>query len=207
MSSVFSPRPASPTIVGGPPSMRRLSAAIPARRVRSRTARAVSSIALFWAETVGRRTRSFSSSMYSRSRARTYASKASKEVTRLGYLRSPRRTLTAMEADVIVVGAGLSGLVAATEVADAGKRVILLEQEPKASLGGQAFWSFGGLFFVDSPEQRRLGIKDSRDLALQDWLGSAGFDRLDDEDKWARQWAEAYVDFAAGKKRPWLHAQ
>ncbi|MFC0624500.1 FAD-binding dehydrogenase [Kribbella deserti] len=112
-----------------------------------------------------------------------------------------------MDADVIVVGAGLAGLAATAELADAGKKVLLLDQEPEASLGGQAFWSFGGLMFVNSPEQRRLGIKDSRDLAMQDWLGSAGFDRLDDQDKWARQWAEAYVDFAAGEKRPWLHAQ
>ncbi|WP_328988755.1 FAD-binding dehydrogenase [Kribbella sp. NBC_01245] len=112
-----------------------------------------------------------------------------------------------MDADVIVVGAGLAGLAATAELADAGKKVLLLDQEPEASLGGQAFWSFGGLMFVNSPEQRRMGIKDSRDLAMQDWLGSAGFDRLDDQDKWARQWAEAYVDFAAGEKRPWLHAQ
>ncbi|GAA1640168.1 FAD-binding dehydrogenase [Kribbella alba] len=112
-----------------------------------------------------------------------------------------------MDADVIVVGAGLAGLAATAELADAGKKVLLLDQEPEASLGGQAFWSFGGLMFVDSPEQRRMGIKDSRDLAWQDWLGSAGFDRLDDEDQWARQWAEAYVDFAAGEKRAWLHAQ
>ncbi len=109
------------------------------------------------------------------------------------------------DADVIVVGAGLAGLVAATELADAGKRVILLDQEPEQSLGGQAFWSFGGLLFVDSPEQRRMGIRDSRDLALQDWMASAAFDRQ--EDYWPRKWAEAYVDFAAGEKRPWLHAQ
>jgi len=112
-----------------------------------------------------------------------------------------------MDADVIVVGAGLAGLAATAELVDAGKKVLLLDQEPEASLGGQAFWSFGGLMFVDSPEQRRMGIKDSHDLALQDWLGSAGFDRLDDEDHWARQWAEAYVDFASGEKRPWLRAQ
>ena len=108
------------------------------------------------------------------------------------------------EADVIVVGGGLAGLVAATEIADAGKRVIVVDQEAEQNLGGQAFWSFGGLFLVDSPEQRRLGIKDSYDLALQDWMGSAGFDR--DDDHWPRRWAEAYVAFAAGEKRGWLRA-
>jgi uncharacterized protein len=106
------------------------------------------------------------------------------------------------DADVIVIGAGLAGLVAATEIADAGKRVIVVDQEGEQSLGGQAFWSFGGLFLVNSPEQRRLGIKDSFELALQDWMGSAGFDR--DEDLWPRRWAEAYVAFAAGEKRGWL---
>ena len=108
------------------------------------------------------------------------------------------------DADVIVVGAGLAGLVAATEIADAGKRVIVLDQEGEQNLGGQAFWSFGGLFFIDSPEQRRLGIKDSVELAHQDWMGSAGFDR--DEDHWPKRWAEAYLAFAAGEKRDWLRA-
>ncbi|MEU9375003.1 FAD-binding dehydrogenase [Streptomyces sp. NPDC048255] len=109
------------------------------------------------------------------------------------------------DADVIVIGAGLAGLAATAELVDAGRKVILLDQEPEQSIGGQAHWSFGGLFFVDSPEQRRMRIKDSRDLALQDWMGTAGFDR--EEDAWPRRWAEAYVDFAAGEKRPWLHAQ
>ncbi|MGA2792965.1 MAG: FAD-binding dehydrogenase [Roseiarcus sp.] len=109
-----------------------------------------------------------------------------------------------LDADAIVIGAGLAGLAAACEIADAGKRVIVLDQEPEQSLGGQAFWSFGGLFLVDSPEQRRLRIKDSFDLAWQDWLGSAGFDR--NEDHWPRRWAEAYVAFAAGEKRSWLRA-
>jgi uncharacterized protein len=106
--------------------------------------------------------------------------------------------------DIIVIGAGLAGLVAATEAAAAGKRVLVLEQEPEQSLGGQAHWSFGGLFLVDSPEQRRLRIRDGFDLAWQDWLGAAGFDRP--EDYWPRRWAEAYVGFAAGEKRAWLRA-
>ena len=110
-----------------------------------------------------------------------------------------------MDADVIVVGAGLAGLVATAELADAGRRVILIDQEPEQNLGGQAFWSFGGLFFVDSPEQRRMRIRDSIDLAMQDWMGTAAFDREDDA--WPRKWAEAYVHFAAGEKRAWLHAQ
>jgi uncharacterized protein len=109
-----------------------------------------------------------------------------------------------MDADVIVVGAGLAGLVAAGELITAGKKVVIVDQESAANLGGQAWWSFGGLFFVDSPEQRRMGIKDSVDLAWQDWLGSAGFDRLADEDSWASKWARAYVEFAAGEKRSWL---
>ena len=109
------------------------------------------------------------------------------------------------EADVIVVGAGLAGLVATAELADAGRRVILVEQEPEPWLGGQAYWSFGGLFLVNSAEQRRLGVRDSHELALKDWMATAGFDRP--EDGWPRKWAEAYVAFAAGEKRAWLHQQ
>ena len=109
------------------------------------------------------------------------------------------------DADVIVVGAGLAGLVATAELADAGRRAILLEQEPEPWLGGQAFWSFGGLFLVNSPEQRRLGVRDSHELALKDWMATAGFDR--EEDQWPRKWAEAYLAFAAGEKRSWLHSR
>ncbi|HEX8973240.1 FAD-binding dehydrogenase [Oryzihumus sp.] len=110
---------------------------------------------------------------------------------------------SAGDADVIVVGAGLAGLVATAELVEAGRSVLLLDQESPENLGGQAFWSFGGIFLVDSPEQRRLGIKDSFDLAWQDWTGTAGFDR-EREDRWPRQWARAYVEWAAGEKRAWL---
>jgi predicted oxidoreductase len=106
--------------------------------------------------------------------------------------------------DVLIVGWGLAGLVAATEALSAGKRVVIVDQEPRTNLGGQAWWSFGGLFLVDSPEQRRMGVKDSLELARQDWFATAGFDR--DEDAWPRRWAEAYLDFAAGEKRAWMRS-
>ena len=102
-----------------------------------------------------------------------------------------------------MVGAGLAGLVATSELVDAGRRVILVEQEPAPFLGGQAFWSFGGLFLVNSPEQRRLRVHDSYELARRDWMGTAGFDRP--EDAWPRKWADAYLAFASGEKRAWLH--
>src|SRR5690606_7357411 len=104
--------------------------------------------------------------------------------------------------DVLIAGWGLAGLVAAGEALAAGKRVTIVDQEPRTNLGGQAHWSFGGLLIVDSPEQRRLGITDSLDLARQDWFATAGFDR--DEDHWPRQWAEAYLQFAHQEKRAWL---
>ena len=119
-----------------------------------------------------------------------------------GFDKEPRLS---NDADAIIVGSGLAGLVAAAELADAGKRVIIVDQEPEQSPGGQAFWSFGGLFLVDTPEQRRLGVKDSYELALEDWMGTAAFDRA--EDHWPRQWAEAYVAFAVGEARPWLYQQ
>ena len=112
--------------------------------------------------------------------------------------------MSQQHADAIVVGSGLAGLVATYELTKAGRRVIVVDQENRNNLVGQAFWSLGGLFLVDTPEQRRLGIHDSAELALQDWMGSAGFDR-DDEDYWPRQWARAYVDFAATEKRQYLH--
>lgn len=108
-------------------------------------------------------------------------------------------------ADVIVIGAGLSGLVAVAELVEAGQHVIVLDQEPEASLGGQAWWSFGGLFLVDSPEQRRLRVKDSHDLARQDWYASAEWDREEDEN--GREWAEAYLAWATGEKREWLRSK
>ena len=108
-----------------------------------------------------------------------------------------------MDADVIVVGAGLAGLVVGYELAAADRSVIMLDSEPLESIGGQAYWALGGLFMVNSSEQRRLRIHDSEELALADWLGSAAFDR--GEDYWPRRWAEAYVNFAAGEQRSWLH--
>ncbi|PRW62260.1 FAD-binding dehydrogenase [Actinopolyspora mortivallis] len=107
------------------------------------------------------------------------------------------------QTDVIVVGAGLAGLVATYELTRAGRSVLVLEQENADNLGGQAHWSLGGIFLVNSPEQRRLGVRDSAELALRDWMGSAAFGDSA-SDRWPRRWAEAYVSFAAGEKREYL---
>lgn len=112
-----------------------------------------------------------------------------------------------MSYDCIIVGAGLAGITAACELLDARKKVLLLDQEGENNIGGQAYWSFGGLFLVDSPEQRRMGVKDSFELAWQDWLGTAGFDRLEDEDHWGYLWAKEYVKFAATEKYEWLKSK
>lgn len=106
-------------------------------------------------------------------------------------------------ADAIIIGGGLAGLVAAHELTRRGKRVFLLDQEGEQNLGGQAFWSLGGLCMVDTPEQRRMRIRDSHDLAYQDWMGSAQFDR--EEDYWPKKWAEEYLKFASGEMRSWLY--
>ncbi|MER8000324.1 MULTISPECIES: FAD-binding dehydrogenase [Streptomyces] len=148
-------------------------------------------------------------SLFSRRRALTVAGGVLAGATALAQAAPAFAASSSADADAIVVGHGLAGLVATAELAAAGRKVLLLDQEPESNLGGQAFWSFGGLFLVDSDEQRLMGIKDSRDLAWQDWLGTAGFDRgVTDPggpDHWAYKWAEAYVDFAAGEKRSWLY--
>src|SRR3954465_4195142 len=92
--------------------------------------------------------------------------------------------------DVVVIGAGIAGLVTTLELLDHGRRVLLLDRCHPAEVGGLAREAFGGMFMVDTPEQRRAGIKDSVDLALQDWLRMAGFE---EGDVWPRRWAQEYV--------------
>ncbi|PIE13411.1 MAG: FAD-binding dehydrogenase [Rhodobacterales bacterium] len=106
--------------------------------------------------------------------------------------------------DIIIIGGGLAGLVAAHEAVGRGRSVRLIDQEGPQSLGGQAFWSLGGLFMIDTPEQRRMGIRDSLELATSDWLGSAQFDRPEDENP--RRVAMAYLEYAAGRMREDLAA-
>ena len=111
-----------------------------------------------------------------------------------------------MKKKVHIIGSGLSGLVAATELLKSGHEVVMLDQENEKAIGGQAFWSFGGLFLVNSKVQRRYKVKDSFELAMNDWMGTARFDRIDDEDKWAKAWAEAYVRFATFEKEEYLRS-
>ncbi|KAL3301294.1 FAD binding domain-containing protein [Colletotrichum asianum] len=119
---------------------------------------------------------------------------------------SPDTQRALQDRPVLIVGGGLAGLVAAFELSERGVPTIILDQENDANLGGQAFWSLGGIFCVDSTEQRRMGIKDSRELAMRDWFGSAQFDR-ETEDTWPRRWAEAFVNFAADEMEAYVKAR
>lgn len=107
------------------------------------------------------------------------------------------------ESQVIIVGGGLAGMVAAYEAVRSGLRVTVVEQEGRQNLGAQAFWSLGGLFYVDSPEQRLMGVKDSEELAWRDWENSAQYDDAEN-DYWPRRWGREYVRFAAQEKRDYL---
>ena len=70
--------------------------------------------------------------------------------------------------EVLIIGGGISGIATALDLLDGGKSVVLFDRDEASAFGGLARESFGGMFFVDSPEQRRLGIRDSADLALGD---------------------------------------
>jgi predicted oxidoreductase len=103
--------------------------------------------------------------------------------------------------DVIVVGAGLAGLVSTLELLRSGHTVLLLDRCQPQEIGGLAREAFGGMFMVDSPEQRRSRIPDNETLALEDWLRIAEFDP---EDTWPRRWAEQYVTRARDDVGGWL---
>ncbi|HEY2652368.1 MAG TPA: FAD-binding dehydrogenase [Solirubrobacteraceae bacterium] len=106
--------------------------------------------------------------------------------------------------DVVVIGAGIAGLVVTLELLeqlDPGQRIILLDRCDPAEVGGLAREAFGGMFMVDTPEQRRSGIEDSVDLALEDWKRVAEFE---DADFWPRRWAEEYVARARDEVGGWL---
>ena len=107
------------------------------------------------------------------------------------------------KADVVIIGGGLAGIVAAIELLDQNRRVLLVERAAEERLGGLARVSFGGIFLVGSPEQKRAGVRDSVDLALRDWLA---YGELDETDIWPRRWAELYITAARDWLRPWLTA-
>lgn len=95
------------------------------------------------------------------------------------------------QADVIIVGGGLAGLAIAYDLLDYGKKIVLLDKDEPENLGGLAKKSFGGVMFVDTPLQRRLGIKDSPELAMSDWNSFADFG---EHDHWPKKWAKFYVE-------------
>ncbi len=113
-------------------------------------------------------------------------------------------TSTTRKTDVVIAGAGISGIVAALELLDSDLKVIFLDRDDKDKIGGLAKEAFGAMFFVDSPQQRWTSIKDNADLALSDWLENAEFG---EEDIWPRLWAEFYVNNCTQLGYKWLRKQ
>src|SRR5690348_13851512 len=103
--------------------------------------------------------------------------------------------------DVIVVGAGIAGLVCALELIEYGRDVVLVDRCRPDEVGGLAREAFGGMFMVDTPEQRFSRVRDSVELAIADWLRVADFD---ERDVWPRRWAEEYVARARDEVGGWL---
>lgn len=108
------------------------------------------------------------------------------------------------KSDVVIVGAGIAGITSAIELLNQGKSITLIDRDLSSEIGGLAKWSFGGMFFVDSPLQRRQGMKDSIDLALKDWLSVADFGP---EDILPKAWAKQYVENCTDHIYKWLHKE
>ncbi|PCJ79957.1 MAG: FAD-binding dehydrogenase [Flavobacteriales bacterium] len=108
---------------------------------------------------------------------------------------------SAYKTDVVIAGGGLAGMVSALELLNAGKKVILLDRAEESRFGGLAKESFGGMFFVNTPHQRKAGIKDDVNLALHDWHSFAEFD---DDANWPKKWAELYVNSCTDEVYFWL---
>lgn len=105
------------------------------------------------------------------------------------------------EAEVIVAGGGLAGMVTTLELLDKGKRVVLFDRDTEENLGGLAVWAFGGMFFVDSKHQRKAGIKDSTELAMKDWFSFAAYEP---GELWGPRWAEQFIHFTTPHVYEWL---
>ena len=95
------------------------------------------------------------------------------------------------QTEVVVAGGGLAGIVAAYELLDHGRRVLLIDKDKRENFGGLAKESFGGIHMIGTPHQRRLRIHDSPELAWRDWQSVADYD---DCDHWPRKWGQFYCE-------------
>ena len=106
-----------------------------------------------------------------------------------------------LQAQNLVIGGGIAGIVTALELLDGGQSVILLDSDERERFGGLALWAFGGMALIDTPEQRHMGVKDSPALALQDWIR---FGELDADEQWPLAWAQCYVEESRTLVYDWL---
>lgn len=105
------------------------------------------------------------------------------------------------QADIIIVGGGIAGIITALELLDSGKKITIIDRDSENNFGGLAKWAFGGMFFVDTKHQRRGGITDSVELAKRDWFSFAEFD---EKEYWGKKWAEQYIHLCTEHAYKWL---
>jgi predicted oxidoreductase len=95
------------------------------------------------------------------------------------------------KADVAIIGGGIAGISTAIELLKAGKKVLIIERDLEKNFGGLAKESFGGMFFINSPQQKFSKIKDNVKQAKKDWFSFAEFE---ENESWGKKWAEAFLD-------------
>ena len=106
-----------------------------------------------------------------------------------------------ISSDVLIIGGGIAGIVTAVELLRAGKSVTLVDRDSEERFGGLALWAFGGMALIGTPLQKKMGIPDSPERALKDWIS---FGELDTSDEHSLAWARYYVHNSRSEVHDWL---
>ena len=105
------------------------------------------------------------------------------------------------QAQNLVIGGGIAGIVTALELLDDGQSVIIVDVDSPDRFGGLALWAFGGMALAGTPEQKRMGVEDSPALCLEDWVR---FGELGEDETWPLAWAKCYAEESLELVHDWV---